>query len=180
MEPTLEEYPSKMRVALVRRNPADGAAPLGLKKSRPSKSLQPYPFTPLSHPPVSLRRTRPPGGRPRPPTARQPRLRLPALPAPPVTARLRPHAAAHARVGDRQDRTPAGPRGQGAGAAPRSPFPAAPHARRLRMEAGLVAAGRARPTGPLPPPVCNTRFIKGHKPSNHIRARIKSHVYTTE
>ena len=29
-------------------------------------------------------------------------------------------------------------------------------------------------------PFCNTRFIKGHKPSNHIRARIKSHVYTTE
>ena len=28
--------------------------------------------------------------------------------------------------------------------------------------------------------MCNTRFIKGHKPSNHIRARIKSHVYTTE
>ena len=27
---------------------------------------------------------------------------------------------------------------------------------------------------------CNTRFIKGHKPSNHIRARIKSHVYTKE
>ena len=27
---------------------------------------------------------------------------------------------------------------------------------------------------------CNTRFIKGHKPSNQIRARIKSHVYTTE
>ena len=27
---------------------------------------------------------------------------------------------------------------------------------------------------------CNTRFIKGHKPSNHICARIKSHVYTTE
>ena len=27
---------------------------------------------------------------------------------------------------------------------------------------------------------CNTRFIKGHKPSNHIRARIKSPVYTTE
>ena len=27
---------------------------------------------------------------------------------------------------------------------------------------------------------CNTRLIKGHKPSNHIRARIKSHVYTTE
>ena len=29
-------------------------------------------------------------------------------------------------------------------------------------------------------PSCNTRFIKGHKPSSHIRARIKSHVYTTE
>ena len=27
---------------------------------------------------------------------------------------------------------------------------------------------------------CNTRFIKGHKPINHIRARIKSHVYTIE
>ena len=27
---------------------------------------------------------------------------------------------------------------------------------------------------------CNTRFIKGHKPSNHISARIKSHVYTIE
>ena len=30
------------------------------------------------------------------------------------------------------------------------------------------------------PTSCNTRFIKEHKPSNHIRARIKSHVYTTE
>ena len=29
-------------------------------------------------------------------------------------------------------------------------------------------------------PLCNTRFIKEHKPSNHICARIKSHVYTTE
>ena len=29
-------------------------------------------------------------------------------------------------------------------------------------------------------PLCNTRFIKEHKPSNHTRARIKSHVYTTE
>ena len=26
----------------------------------------------------------------------------------------------------------------------------------------------------------NTRFITEHKPSNHIRARIKSHVYTTK
>ena len=31
-----------------------------------------------------------------------------------------------------------------------------------------------------PDDVCNNRFIKGHKPSNHIRGRIKSHVYTTE
>ena len=30
------------------------------------------------------------------------------------------------------------------------------------------------------PACCNTRFIKEHKPSNHIRARIRSHVYTTE
>ena len=29
-------------------------------------------------------------------------------------------------------------------------------------------------------PLCNTLFIKGHKPSNHICARIKSHVYTIE
>ena len=29
-------------------------------------------------------------------------------------------------------------------------------------------------------PLCNTRFIKRHKPSNHLRARIKSHVYTIE
>ena len=29
-------------------------------------------------------------------------------------------------------------------------------------------------------PLCNTQYIKGHKPSNHIRARIKSHVYTIE
>ena len=29
-------------------------------------------------------------------------------------------------------------------------------------------------------PLCNNRFTKEHKPSNHIRARIKSHVYTTE
>ena len=27
---------------------------------------------------------------------------------------------------------------------------------------------------------CNTWFTEGHKPSNHIRARIKSHIYTTE
>ena len=28
--------------------------------------------------------------------------------------------------------------------------------------------------------ICNTQFIKEHKPSNHICAKIKSHVYTTE
>ena len=28
--------------------------------------------------------------------------------------------------------------------------------------------------------LCNTRFIKEHKASIHIHARIKSHVYTTE
>ena len=28
--------------------------------------------------------------------------------------------------------------------------------------------------------LCNTQFTKGHKPSNHIHARIKSRVYTTE
>ena len=28
--------------------------------------------------------------------------------------------------------------------------------------------------------ICNTWFTKGHKPSNHICARIKSHVYTIE
>ena len=40
---------------------------------------------------------------------------------------------------------------------------------------------RLRPTVNLALiPLYNTRFIKGHKPSNHIRARIKSHVYTTE
>ena len=40
---------------------------------------------------------------------------------------------------------------------------------------------RLRPTVDIAQiPLCNTRFIKGHKPSNHIRARIKSHVYTIE
>ena len=33
---------------------------------------------------------------------------------------------------------------------------------------------------PIMEVMCNTRFIKGHKPSNHICARIKSHIYTTE
>ena len=34
--------------------------------------------------------------------------------------------------------------------------------------------------GKLAPRYCNTWFIKEHKPSNHIRVRIKSHVYATE
>ena len=41
-------------------------------------------------------------------------------------------------------------------------------------------AGRPISPGRASLHVCNTQFIKGHKPSNHIRARIKSHVYTTE
>ena len=42
---------------------------------------------------------------------------------------------------------------------------------------------RATTVAPIEPCAqlpCNTRFIKGHKSSNHICARIKSHVYTTE
>ena len=42
-----------------------------------------------------------------------------------------------------------------------------------------IPAGHHAP-GPIQAAACNTRFIKRHKPSNHIRARIKSHVYTTE
>ena len=50
--------------------------------------------------------------------------------------------------------------------------------RRLKTRPVLF---RLRPTVDMALiPLCNTRFIKGHKPSNHIRARIKSHVYTTE
>ena len=145
MEPTPGEYPSKMRVALVRRNPADGAAPLGLKKSRTSKSLQPYPFTPLS-------------------------LTLQSLP--PIAASTRrpvrgPHAAGHergpardrtarsgrqqlARAGERPhgpDRTPgahgAGSRGQGTGP-DRTPGPqAAGPARRLVPRPPRTRAGSA-------------------------------------
>ena len=182
MEPTSEEYTSTMRVGLVRQNLVDGAALLGLKPSHTSKvTLTPALSLHASLSPSSLA--------PSHVTARRPATTADRTPAPPATAGpaspARDRTAPTARRRPRTGRGPpgphaAGPRGQGAGAAPRSPFPAAPHARRLRMEAGLVAAGRARPTGPLPPPVCNTRFIKGHKPSNHIRARIKSHVYTTE
>ena len=136
MEPTPGEYPSKMRVALVRRNPADGAAPLGLKKSLTSKSLQPYPFTPLSLTLQSL-----------PPVAREHPAAGPADRTPPATsagpardrtatARRRP-----ARAGDRPhgpDRTPgahaARPRGQRTAPRPR------PH-----------AAGPARRLLPRPP-----------------------------
>ena len=67
---------------------------------------------------------RPPGRRP-PPPARPP-ARRPGPPAPPAgPARRRPR--------------------------PLSPFPAAPPARRTRLEAALLAGGRARPpAGPLP------------------------------
>ena len=40
--------------------------------------------------------------------------------------------------------------------------------------------GKVEAVGPMGLVGCNTRFIKGHKPSNHIRARIKSHIYTIE
>ena len=43
-----------------------------------------------------------------------------------------------------------------------------------------VLPPRLVPRDPVGFEYCNTRFIKEHKPSNHIRARIKSHVYTTE
>ena len=46
-------------------------------------------------------------------------------------------------------------------------------------EVGLAAAG-LQTEKEEEAPQCNTRFIKEHKQSNHIRARIKSHVYTTE
>ena len=117
MEPTPAEYPSKMRVALVRRNPADGAAPLGLKKSRTSKSLQPYPFTPLS---LTLRS-----------------LSLPSLRAP--GGRSGPHAAGHER-GPARDRTAGADarssRGQGSG-------PTAPTARQERTAPGRAGRGPA-------------------------------------
>ena len=48
---------------------------------------------------------------------------------------------------------------------------------RVLERKGEVAYGLELPTDLSG---CNTRFIKGHKPSNHIRARIKSRVYTTE
>ena len=64
MEPTPGEYPSKMRVALVRRNPADGAAPLGLKKSVASPpALSLHASLSLTLPSLSLPSLRAPGGR---------------------------------------------------------------------------------------------------------------------
>ena len=58
-----------------------------------------------------------------------------------------------------------------------------PRRKDLRGARGRSADHPVRPTSPRArsaPGFCNTRFIKGHKSSNHIRARIKSHVYTTE
>ena len=58
------------------------------------------------------------------------------------------------------------------------------------MRRKWVKDGRIRPPDVMgglgfryltwPDSKCNTRFIKGHKPSNHIHARIKSHVYSIE
>ena len=116
MEPTPGEYPSKMRVALVRRNPADGAAPLGLKKSvasPPALSL---------HASLSL-------------TLRS--LSLPSLRAP--GGRSGPHAAGHER-GPARDRTAGAEarssRGQGSG-------PTAPTARQERTAPGRAGRGPA-------------------------------------
>ena len=166
MEPTPGEYPSKMRVALVRRNPADGAAPLGLKKSRTSKSLQPYPFTPLSLtlqslPPVAASTRRPVRGphaaghergpRPRPhsqertPGARAGRG---AAPWP------RPHArSARRRVKRAGDRPRPHARTASRRPRPQARSPAAAHARQLRLGAGLVSASRPCSSVPIPPPV---------------------------
>ena len=55
---------------------------------------------------------------------------------------------------------------------PRRRSPVAARAEAARVGLAVMACGSVRR--------CNTRFIKEHKPSNHIRARIKSHVYTTE
>ena len=55
--------------------------------------------------------------------------------------------------------------------------PPTPHTERGGL---LKGTDRAVTTYRLPLQTCNTRFIKGHKPSNHIHARIKSHVYTIE
>ena len=52
--------------------------------------------------------------------------------------------------------------------------------RRLLLGLPLFRAAGLKQDGISASGKCNTRFIKEHKPSNHIRARIKSHVYTTE
>ena len=166
MEPTPGEYPSKMRVALVRRNPADGAAPLGLKKSRTSKSLQPYPFTPLSLSPSGLS----PSRRCEHPAAGPDRTPPATSAAPPATAQ--PGADARSSRGQgsgptaptaRQERTAPGRAGRGPAPTPRQEprtKPPAPPAgsfpgRRASAPAppGSRSRGRHPPrsTGPLPP-----------------------------
>ena len=72
--------------------------------------------------------------------------------------------------GGRTRRSIAGERGSG-GARALDPQKLAPID---RTDRGVAHRGRGADG------FCNTRFIKEHKPSNHIRARIKSHVYTTE
>ena len=164
MEPTSGEYTSNMRVALDRRNPADGAAPPGLKKSRTSKVTLPpalslhASLSPSSLSLPSLASTR----RPVPRTAR----RRPRALAPPMTAQ-RPHAAGPRGQGTGPTARPhagaraARQRGQGTGPPaptarrrprPQALSPGAAHARQLRLVASLLAASRPLPpVDPLPP-----------------------------
>ena len=53
---------------------------------------------------------------------------------------------------------------------PEVPENSGPTSPAAAVEAGTAAAAAG----------CNTQFTKGHKPSNNIHVRIKSHVYTTE
>ena len=129
MEPTPEKYTSKYRldwsVEIWRTDPLRS----GLKYQA-TLSLIPHGTLSLtlhSHLTQSRRQGRTPRPHARPPaTTARPPGRRPGPPAPPAgPARRRPR--------------------------PRSPFPAAPPARRTRLEAALLAVGRARPpVGPLP------------------------------
>ena len=165
MEPTPGEYPSKMRVALVRRNPADGAAPLGLKKSRTSKSLQPYPFTPLSLTlqSLSLPSLRAPGGR------CQDRTPPATSAAPPATAQ--PGADARSSRGQgsgptaptaRQERTAPGRAGRGPAPTARQDQAAGP-ARRLVPRPPRTRAGSAWEPVPWPQAGPVPAFLSLHR-----------------
>ena len=156
MEPTSEEYTSKMRVGLVRQNLVDGAAPLGLKPSHTSKvTLTPAlslhaSLSPSSLSLPSLASTR----RPVRTARRRPRAR----------PRPRPHSRSGgqelARAGERPhgpDRTPgahgAGSRGQGTGpdCTPGAQDQAAGPARRLLPRAPRKRASSAWEPASWPP-----------------------------